>query len=145
MRSVSLSLVLLCACGADRIATVEPLPAEQPPAQPEPFTPAPPPAPRELEGPPYPVVFVHGMAGFDALKVGGLSMDYFGDTVQDLQARGEDVYRVVLPPFTITRGCPFQPSSQYRTWSGAKRSSSVRPTESQTRRLLRPQPTPPWQ
>jgi triacylglycerol lipase len=50
-------------------------------------------------GPPYPVVFVHGMAGFDALKVAGLSMDYWGNTVEDLAARGEDVYRVVLPPF----------------------------------------------
>ncbi|MFZ5444363.1 MAG: lipase family alpha/beta hydrolase [Myxococcota bacterium] len=56
----------------------------------------PPPAPH---GAPYPVVFVHGMAGFDAIRIGGLSMDYFGNTVQDLQARGEQAWRVVLPPF----------------------------------------------
>jgi triacylglycerol lipase len=91
-------LVLLAACGGDRAVSVPlgPDPASAPPA----FVPAPPPhAPVPLRGPPYPVVFVHGMAGFDALRVGGLSMDYFGSTVQDLTARGEEVFRVVLPPF----------------------------------------------
>ncbi|MFT3713249.1 MAG: hypothetical protein QM817_36805 [Archangium sp.] len=95
-----LALVLLSACGADRIATTD-QPTDQPaPDQQQmgPFAPAPAPTPPR-RGPPYPVVFIHGMAGFDALQVGGLSMDYFGNTVQDLSGRGEEVFRVVLPPF----------------------------------------------
>lgn len=102
-RSPILSLVLLIsACGGERAVSVpigeDPTP-EQTEMQPA-FVPAPPPVdPIPFKGPPYPVVFVHGMAGFDALQVGGLSMDYFGNTVQDLTARGENVFRVVLPPF----------------------------------------------
>lgn len=97
MRPIGYSfVVLLLACGGERAVPVlsEPVtPATEPAPAP---TPRPPPPRR---GPPYPVVFVHGMGGFDALKVGGLSMDYFGNTVQDLSARGEEVFRVVLPPF----------------------------------------------
>ena len=99
MRPMGYSFVfVLCACGADRAVSVPPEP--MPATTMEAFVPAPPPVPRApRRGPPYPVVFVHGMAGFDALKVGGVSMDYFGNTVQDLSDRGEEVFRVVLPPF----------------------------------------------
>ncbi|MFO0601292.1 MAG: hypothetical protein U0228_38635 [Myxococcaceae bacterium] len=98
MRYLVLFAFVGTACGQDRIATEQ----QQPDPTPAPATFTPPPQPRTAtppHGPPYPVVFVHGMAGFDALKVGGFSMDYFGNTVQDLQARGEDVHRVVLSPF----------------------------------------------
>ena len=95
-----LPLLLLSACGGERLAGIDEPPAPPPAPQEAPrFTPGRyTPRPRR-QGPPYPVVFVHGMAGFDALKVGGVSMDYFGNTVQDLEARGENVHRVVLPPF----------------------------------------------
>lgn len=108
LRVALLSLmVVLTACGGDRLeATPEEAAvssdAGTTPVQETTLPPpvvAPPPPPKPKRGPPYPVVFVHGMAGFDALRVGGVSMDYFGDTVQDLSARGEEVYRVVLPPF----------------------------------------------
>lgn len=93
--------VSLFACGGDRLGRTPETPIDPPTdSSATPFIPAPPPAPViPRRGPPYPVVFVHGMAGFDALKVGGLSMDYFGNTVQDLTERGEEVFRVVLPPF----------------------------------------------
>ncbi len=93
-----LCLTALVSCGAERL---EPTPEAPTPTEPAPPTPAPPPPPPPpaRRGPPYPVVFVHGMAGFDALRIGGVSMDYFGDTVVDLTARGEEVYRVILPPF----------------------------------------------
>lgn len=106
-----ISAFVFTACGGDRLqevpATTTPPQAPEPVSMPPPQMTTPPPEaplpelppPPTRRGPPYPVVFVHGMAGFDALRIAGASMDYFGNTVQDLTARGEDVYRVVLPPF----------------------------------------------
>lgn len=110
MRALPFLCLLVLACGRDPAVVPSPegddaggameLPtadagAEVDAGRPPPVQP-PPPAPR---GAPWPVVFVHGMAGFDALRIGGLSMDYWGNTVQDLQGRGEQAWRVVLPPF----------------------------------------------
>ncbi|MGV3619828.1 MAG: esterase/lipase family protein [Archangium sp.] len=97
--------VVLAACGGDRLENIGDEPVTDAGVTTKPTLPststffAPPSMRVPPRGPPYPVVFVHGMAGFDALRIGGVSMDYFGDTVQDLTARGEEVYRVVLPPF----------------------------------------------
>lgn len=50
-------------------------------------------------GAPYPIVFVHGMAGFDTLRPLGATIQYWGDVVADLRARGETVFNVTLPPY----------------------------------------------
>lgn len=106
MRRPLLTLCLLIAAcrGPAVVSTGEPQPEPQPETNtldaglPTP-TPLPPPPPPARRGAPFPVVFIHGMAGFDSIHLGGLSMDYWGETVEDLTARGEFVFRVVLPPF----------------------------------------------
>lgn len=47
-------------------------------------------------GAPYPVVFVHGMAGFGKL---GTAIDYFAGVPEDFAAHGETVYTPVIPAF----------------------------------------------
>lgn len=50
-------------------------------------------------GPPYPIVLMHGMGGFDKLT-GPVPLTYFNDVVADLAASGEtDVYVTVAPPY----------------------------------------------
>jgi triacylglycerol lipase len=50
-------------------------------------------------GAPYPVVFMHGMAGFGQLGLGPVSLTYFDGVVEDLTKRGESVFVTVVPPF----------------------------------------------
>src|SRR5579883_1313367 len=50
-------------------------------------------------GPPYPIVLMHGMGGFDKLT-GPVPLAYFNDVIADLAASGEtDVYVTVAPPY----------------------------------------------
>lgn len=58
---------------------------------------APPPSPKD--GAPYPVVLVHGMAGFEKLGVGPVETPYWAGIVSDLKKRGEAVFVTVTPPF----------------------------------------------
>jgi triacylglycerol lipase len=50
-------------------------------------------------GAPYPVVFMHGMAGFGQLGLGPVSLTYFDGVVEDLTKSGESVFVTVVPPF----------------------------------------------
>jgi len=59
-------------------------------------TPQSPPA----KGAPYPIVLLHGMAGFDSLQNLPVNVTYFDGVVADLAKAGEtDVYVTVAPPF----------------------------------------------
>lgn len=54
---------------------------------------------RDHGGPPYPIVLMHGMGGFDKLT-GPVPLTYFNDVIADLAASGEtDVYVTVAPPY----------------------------------------------
>ncbi|MBS2017323.1 MAG: alpha/beta fold hydrolase [Deltaproteobacteria bacterium] len=64
------------------------------PNMPEPAGPA-----SEGLGAPYPVVLMHGMAGFGKLEVGPVGITYFDGVVADLAKRGEAVYTTTVPPF----------------------------------------------
>lgn len=50
-------------------------------------------------GAPYPIVLMHGMAGFGQLEVGPLTLPYFDGVASDLAARGESVFVTVAPAF----------------------------------------------
>jgi triacylglycerol lipase len=50
-------------------------------------------------GAPYPVVLLHGMAGFGQLKVGPVEVTYFKDVVEDLTKHGEQVFVTLAPPY----------------------------------------------
>ena len=50
-------------------------------------------------GAPYPVVFMHGMAGFGQLELGPLGITYFDGVATDLTKAGESVFVTVAPPF----------------------------------------------
>jgi triacylglycerol lipase len=50
-------------------------------------------------GAPYPVVLMHGMAGFGQLKVGPVEVTYFKDVVEDLTKHGESVFVTIVPPY----------------------------------------------
>ena len=50
-------------------------------------------------GAPYPIVLMHGMAGFGQLKVGPVEVTYFKNVVQDLTKRGESVFVTIVPPY----------------------------------------------
>lgn len=50
-------------------------------------------------GAPYPMVFLHGMAGFGKLQVGPIGVTYFNGVVDDLAKRGEQVFITLAPPF----------------------------------------------
>ncbi len=50
-------------------------------------------------GAPYPVVFMHGMAGFGQLGLGPVGITYFDGVVEDLTKAGESVFVTVVPPF----------------------------------------------
>lgn len=56
------------------------------------------PEPAKL-GAPYPVVFMHGMAGFSELDLGPIGITYFDGVVTDLTKNGEAVFVTVVPPF----------------------------------------------
>lgn len=53
----------------------------------------------EKLGAPYPVVFMHGMAGFGQLGLGPVGITYFDGVVEDLTKNGEAVFVTVVPPF----------------------------------------------
>ncbi len=59
------------------------------------------PAPADTRlGAPYPVVLVHGMAGFDKLTVGPVSVDYWNHVRDALARDGEfEVFETVAPPY----------------------------------------------
>src|SRR5579883_1337727 len=59
-----------------------------------------PPSPPPLDDrPPYPIVLLHGMAGFDKLKP-PLDVTYFAGVIGDLATIGEtQVYATVAPPY----------------------------------------------
>jgi triacylglycerol lipase len=46
----------------------------------------------------YPIVLVHGLMGFDQLKLGGAAHEYFRGVVEHLGALGIEVHRARLPP-----------------------------------------------
>jgi triacylglycerol lipase len=50
-------------------------------------------------GAPYPVVLLHGMAGFGKLEVGPLQVTYFKGVVEELTKHGESVYVTIAPPY----------------------------------------------
>ena len=50
-------------------------------------------------GAPYPVVLLHGMAGFGKLEVGPVQVTYFKGVVEELTKRGESVYVTLAPPY----------------------------------------------
>ena len=50
-------------------------------------------------GAPYPVVLLHGMAGFGKLEVGPVQVTYFKGVVEELTKHGESVYVTLAPPY----------------------------------------------
>jgi triacylglycerol lipase len=50
-------------------------------------------------GAPYPVLLMHGMAGFGQLGLGPVGITYFDGVVTDLTKNGESVFVTVVPPF----------------------------------------------
>ena len=51
-------------------------------------------------GAPYPIVLVHGMAGFDKLTIGPVSVDYWNHVRDALARDGEfEVFETVAPPY----------------------------------------------
>lgn len=50
-------------------------------------------------GAPYPVVLMHGMAGFGKLEVGPIEVTYFKGVVEELTKNGESVYVTLAPPY----------------------------------------------
>lgn len=103
------SAVALAACGsADGSPTQDaaPRPATSPaPSSPAATAPAPvAPTPQRqplphVEDPPYPIVLMHGMAGFDKLTL-PVDVTYFNGVIDDLAKRGEtQVFVTVAPPY----------------------------------------------
>ncbi len=58
-------------------------------------------APAKL-GAPYPIVLMHGMAGFGKLEVGPIEVTYFKGVVEDLAKHGEAVYVTLAPPYATS-------------------------------------------
>jgi triacylglycerol lipase len=55
----------------------------------------------DQSGPPYPIVLVHGMGGFEQLK--GVDLQYFSGVKADLAAHGEtDVYTPLTDPYNTS-------------------------------------------
>lgn len=102
-----LAVVTLVACGSEAGAPPEAPPADAPAASPGAQTEAPPPAAAEAPPPapsprlgaPYPIVLLHGMAGFGTLDVGPIDITYFKGVVEDLAKHGEAVYVTLAPPY----------------------------------------------
>ncbi|MBX3262429.1 MAG: alpha/beta fold hydrolase [Labilithrix sp.] len=66
-----------------------------------PAAPEAPAAPPKL-GAPYPIVLMHGMAGFGKLEVGPVEITYFKGVVEDLAKNGEAVYVTLAPPYATS-------------------------------------------
>jgi triacylglycerol lipase len=101
----------LAGCGSEGgapVAKTTPTDPNAPAPSPRPsssfsFTP-PPDAPAHDDdvtsgGAPYPILLLHGMAGFEKLNVGPIDVAYFTGVVDDLVAHGEDAYLTVAPPY----------------------------------------------
>lgn len=101
-------LLGLVACGAEAGAPDPSAPPSSSPAAPAPgggtggssgTTGTPPPTAPAPLGAPYPVVLLHGMAGFGKLEVGPVGLTYFEGIAEDLTKRGEMVFVTLAPPF----------------------------------------------
>lgn len=101
----SLALMALFACGSEAGAPDPGTggPAATPTGTPSaPSTPAPAPAPAPgptALGAPYPIVLMHGMAGFGQLQAGPVGVTYFDGVVEDLTKRGEQVFVTIVPAY----------------------------------------------
>lgn len=104
-----LGALALAACGSEGGAPATPAdttttsPASPAPSSPFDFDP-PPSSPgssptEEAAKGPYPILLLHGMAGFEKLSVGPVDVQYFSGVVEDLAAHGEDVTLTVAPPY----------------------------------------------
>jgi triacylglycerol lipase len=100
------SLLWAAACGGGPVTAGDPTPAPAPPAATGgngAVLPPPDIGPvghvgGDHGGPPYPIVLMHGMGGFDQLTA--VPITYFNDVIADLAASGEtDVYATVAPPY----------------------------------------------
>jgi triacylglycerol lipase len=83
------------------------------PAMTPPKTPPPPPAAKG-SGPPYPVVLLHGMGGFDKLNP-PIGIEYWNGIVEDLASEGEaQVYVTTASPYDSSenRAAEIQPQLQ---------------------------------
>lgn len=97
---------VLGACGSTTGTSGDPPPAPTaPPSSATPSTPATPDGPKPAAPPastadhgPYPVLLLHGMAGFEKLK--NIPVTYFNGVRDDLAAHGEtSVYTTLAPPY----------------------------------------------
>lgn len=86
--------------GGDAGSSVDPSPSTPPPPPPASSSPddASVPAPPPSTGP-YPIVLVHGMAGFDKLDLGVGKMPYWNGIVADLAEHRELAFVTETPPF----------------------------------------------
>ncbi|HVH44062.1 MAG TPA: alpha/beta fold hydrolase [Labilithrix sp.] len=97
--------VALTACGSESGVPSMPSPSGEAVGAPSDVdTPSPPsspakPAPAAKLGAPYPIVLLHGMAGFESLELGPVETSYFSGVAEDLAEHGEDVYLTVAPPY----------------------------------------------
>ena len=108
----SLLVLGLAACGSAGGATATPDPVAEPAAPPATVGLPTPLRPRPggglagsgpVEhggGAPYPILLMHGMAGFDQLQGGPVDITYFNGVVDDLAAHGEPlVFVTAAPPY----------------------------------------------
>lgn len=98
-----LGALFLAGCGADPVASG--VPDASVPATPgdagvtaPPDAGATPPDAGVLLGPPYPVVLLHGMGGFEQLQNLPVEITYFNGVVADLASHGEKAVFVTLAP-----------------------------------------------
>lgn len=96
------------ACGSppDPLPTAEPVAdagardVAAPPLVPTPEPPPPEPPASPALGPPYPIVLMHGMAGFEQLTVGTIGVEYWAGVRAELARVGEDqVFVTEVSPY----------------------------------------------
>ena len=110
-----IALAGLAACGTAAGAVAAPdggpvltssLPVEAGPEVPTPATPVAPSvphAPHAAAPGPYPIVLMHGMAGFDQLENLPVNVSYFNGVQADLKAHGESlVFVTIAPPYATS-------------------------------------------
>lgn len=106
--SLVMALAFVAACGSEAgtpsgpagaaVASVPGAAPSDPPKATDPTWPDAPGASTGI-GAPYPIVFMHGMAGFAKLTVGPIGVTYFDGIVEDLTKQGEQVFVTVVPPY----------------------------------------------